>query len=236
MIMMRQSGWPKRILLFVLAACIAGGLSVVGQAADGSGAKAGDTLFDILDPPVAYAADFQVISGRQVIQGLVFHTLGKGRYEYDLRGEKYILLLRRDRNLAYWLIPARRLCVILSVDAIGQAGGGLEKLTLTRSDDGSEKIDGMDTRRFKLTGEGPGVQFAGTIWENTDGIVVKVIGESSSFKKGTSVEMTMSNILMQPQKDSLFEVPAGFIELAMQNMDLAEINRLLSSFSGGKKK
>ncbi len=213
--------------------------SLVGDMLIGEGARAADeirgsqALLDILDARVSYDADFMVTLGRHMIDGRVYHSPGKERREYQWRGENQILLLRRDLNLVYWLMPARRLCVAFSLEDVGKLSGDLNTLSVKRTDDGEERIDGMPLRRFLLNGKtASGITFSGKMWEYVDGVVVKVHGESDGGSKDMRrIEMGISNIIFQPQKESLFDVPGGYITLSMQNADLEQINRL---FSGKK--
>lgn len=224
---------PKRIAGLILAVSIALFPGIGWSAGAG---EAGD-VFDLLDAPLTYSADFYFVTKKWTVKGKVYHAPGKERREYRWRDEDQILLLRRDLMQAYWLLPSRRMYVSLALDNLGEAGDGLNALVLNRTFEGGEKLDGVDVRRFRITGESPaGTRFAGTIWQNPEGVVVKATGTDTFFvKQGTPVEIGLGNITYGNQDDSLFDLPVGYVGVSLKNAsDIAELNRLLSSFSRQK--
>ncbi|MBI3445770.1 MAG: hypothetical protein HY055_10530 [Magnetospirillum sp.] len=192
--------FPLRKLLFGLFCLVAAKSALAAEAA-----------LDVLDPPAAYSANFTVSSARGTYHGKVWHMQGLERREVATAGGGQGVLINRGDDTAYLLGLSGKWYVGLSLRAAAGMVGGLDAWKVQRSKLREENVDGQRATRWKTRADGPRGGFAGDIWTNRDGIVVKAAGTMNSADgDDTPVEMVLSEVRVGGVDRRVFELPQGW--------------------------
>ncbi len=169
-------------------------------------------------PKASYSADVSFESKGKAFGGHIYVDGAKERREVtNASGVSTIAIIRRDQGRVYDLKPARKLAVAMrmaAAEAAGKTGApgadvdsfyGVEGKI-----EGKEAIAGLDTTKyhFKIDG-GPGLTVDAMVWSTDDGVVVRVVGNTSIENDTPPSRMELKNIMRGPQDASLFELPAG---------------------------
>jgi hypothetical protein len=95
-----------------------------------------------------------------------------------------------------------------------ESSGDLVGYDIQRTAMGKEKVNGLDTTKYKTVMNSPeGFRLEGFMWVSTQGIVVKMEASSSSAEHGGHMRMELSGIRLGKQDPKLFEIPAGYDKL-----------------------
>ena len=191
----------KPAAMFVLAA-------VLVMAGPANAAEPVDTYARIVDAKVAYAADIVMANGKTSFTGRIVHRPGVTRTElgrtviiHDLRSDRWLRFLSGQKHY-------------LTLSARGQAKAvylppGLKRADLRAETLGSDTVAGEKTQKIKLSFPSGTV----TVWQTTDGIVVKMEGTATVRKRKQTVTMAMKNLKRGPQDPALFSPPPGSTSL-----------------------
>lgn len=206
----------SRFLLMSLAVVglfLAGGPSAHAMAVD---------LPQLLDAPVDYTAEFYLVSDKGRFQGSVIHAPGRERRDFDTSMGRESLLLRRDLDQAALMWPEHKWYVGTSFLSAAALIGGFDGVTLERTADGSEKISGEMTTRYKVSGTSSGGgSFQGRMWFTRDGILMKVAGQVSVSGRKIPVETGLTNLLRVKADGQAFVLPSDYKSLPF---DISKFN------------
>lgn len=186
-------------------------------------AKAAESvrLLDLLDVPVTYTAKFQVSDGHGTYLGSVWHEQGKERRNVDTKVGNGWVLLRRDRDAAYFVNVSGKWCVSFGFHAAAALAGGIDTLMATRQRIGAENVGHLAATKYRVEAKAPsGQAFQGNIWLAASGVPLKVAGVETDAKgHKTPVELIQTDIALGPIEPSLLDVPTG-----MTTLDLKGVN------------
>jgi hypothetical protein len=159
-------------------------------------------------PTVEYSADRVVETAAGTMEGKVYSALGKERSETNAGGMQSVMILRRDKQLGWMLMPAQKMYQQLDfAKAQHQAGAApADQVEITAA--GSESVEGHDSTKYKLRMKDGSA--GGFIWISAQGIPVKMDMLSKSDGEKTRITMTLKNLQIGPQDPQLFELPADY--------------------------
>jgi hypothetical protein len=163
-----------------------------------------------------FSADMKMTAGDQNIESKVYYSKKKARFDMPMA----VSITRMDEGATYVLLPKEKTYMRQPLDAettakIGAVGGGETERVLLRK----EKINGIDTEKFKVTYSGKQGEMSVYQWLDKDQFPVRV----EALDKSWSVEY--SNLVPGPQPDSLFELPADY--KAFQVPSLGDLQGML---------
>jgi hypothetical protein len=177
---------------------------VLCAAAFAAGAHA-DTL---PAPTVEYSADRIVESEAGTFDGKVYYTKDKERLETNMQGMQSVMILRRDQQLGWMLMPAQRMYQKLDLARAQQQSGSQSADTVTIEQVGADSIEGHEATKYKmLMKDGSG---GGFIWITQDGIPVKMDFLGKNGREKTRMTVTLTNLTIGAQDPALFEPPADY--------------------------
>jgi hypothetical protein len=160
-------------------------------------------------PKVEYSADRVIESEAGTIEGKVYATKDKERTETSMRGMTSVMILRRDTQSGYMLMPAQKMYMQMDfAKAQAQSGGGQAADAVEITEVGQETIEGQSTTKYKLIMKDGSA--GGFMWFTKDGIMVKMDTVVKDGRNKSRMTMTLKNIKVGSQDASLFEVPAGY--------------------------
>jgi hypothetical protein len=160
-------------------------------------------------PTVEYSADRVIESEVGTIEGKVYATKDKERTETSMKGMTSVMILRRDKQAGYMLMPAQKMYMQMDfAKAQQQVGGGQPADAVDITEVGAETIEGQATKKYKLIMKDGSA--GGFMWFTKDGIMVKMDAVVKSGRDKSRMTMTLKNIKVGSQDASLFEVPAGY--------------------------
>jgi hypothetical protein len=166
-------------------------------------------------PTVEYSADRVIESKAGTFEGKVYAAKDKERTETSMKGMTSVMILRRDKQAGYMLMPAQKMYMTMDfAQAQQQSAGGQGADSVDITEVGKETIEGQSTTKYKLILKDGSA--GGFMWFTKDGIMVKMDTVVKSGRDKSRMTMTLKNITVGSQDPSLFEVPAGYN--AMPNM------------------
>ncbi|HKU14260.1 MAG TPA: DUF4412 domain-containing protein [Steroidobacteraceae bacterium] len=163
---------------------------------------------DLPVPTVEYSADRVVESEAGTFSGKVYFTKDKERMETSMQGMQSIMILRRDQQIGWMLMPAQRMYQKLDLRRAQQQAGSQPADQMSIDEVGAETVEGHATTKYKmLLKDGSG---GGFIWITQDGVPVKMDFLGKSGRDKTRMTMTLTNLTIGAQDPALFEVPADY--------------------------
>jgi hypothetical protein len=182
---------------YVLAAALVAG----GPA---RAAETRDVYLQIVDATASYSGHILMSNGKVSVEGDMAHRPGATRTH--LGRTVVIHNHRRDEWLQF--VPNQNQYVRIS--AKGQALAvylppGLKRRDLRAETVGHEVVDGESTNKIKLSFP-TGVLM---LWQTPDGIVVKMEGTATVYKRQQTVTMKLTKLKRGAQDPALFVPPPG---------------------------
>ena len=163
---------------------------------------------DLPMPTVEYSADRVVETEAGTFGGKVYFTKDKERMETSMQGMQSIMILRRDQQIGWMLMPAQRMYQKLDLRRAQQQAGAQPSDQMTIDEVGAETVEGHAATKYKmLLKDGSG---GGFIWITQDGIPVKMDFLGKSGRDKTRMTVTLTNLAIGAQDPALFEVPADY--------------------------
>jgi hypothetical protein len=159
-------------------------------------------------PTVEYSADRIMETEAGTFEGKVYAAKDKERSETSLRGMTSVMILRRDKQLGYMLMPMQKMYQQMDF-AKAQAQSGSQPVDQVEiTEVGSDTIEGQATTKYKLIMKDGSA--GGFMWFTKDGIMMKMDSVVKNGRDKTRVTLTLKNLKIGAQDASLFEVPAGY--------------------------
>jgi hypothetical protein len=163
---------------------------------------------DLPVPTVEYSADRTVETDAGTLEGRIYSAMEKERIETSMHGIENVMILRRDRQAGWMLMPAQRMYQEVDLARAEEQSGmqSSDKADITVV--GPETVEGQAATKYKMVmKDGSG---GGFIWITADGITVKMdlLGKSGGDK--TRMTVTLKNIVIGAQDPGLFELPEGY--------------------------
>ena len=170
---------------------------------------------------VSYSAEYIMETSEVAIRGKMNVVPGKERREdYLDAGETMISIRRDDLGKTWILLPSEQMYLEVSADApqdeANSRAPGPEDYDTQMTEVGREEINGLMTNKSKVIMTGKdGSKMGGFWWTTDDGILVKM--DVIAINEGEKMRMKreLSNIVVEPQDNALFEIPEGYNSLMM---------------------
>jgi len=159
-------------------------------------------------PTVEYSADRVMETEAGTFEGKVYAAKDKERSETSMQGMTSVMILRRDKQLGYMLMPAQKMYQQMDFAKAQQQSGAQPADQVEITEVGSDTIEGQPTTKYKLIMKDGSA--GGFMWITKDGIAVKLDAISKENGKKTRFTMTLSNLQIGTVDPSVFEVPAGY--------------------------
>jgi hypothetical protein len=172
-------------------------------------------------PSVEYSADRVMETSSGTFNGKVFATQDKERAETNMRGMQSVMILRRDKQIGWMLMPAQKMYMTMDFAKAQQQAGAAPDDKVEITEVGTETIEGFSTKKFKmLMKDGTG---GGFIWITEHGIPVKMDMLSKSGGDKSRVTVTLTNLKIGAQDAQMFELPSGYTAMpSMGNMGMRQ--------------
>lgn len=159
-------------------------------------------------PTVDYSADRIVESEAGTFDGKVYFTKDKERTETNAQGMQSVMILRRDQQLGWMLMPAQRMYQKLDLARAQEQSGSQTADSVTIEQLGAETVEGHDATKYKmLMKDGSG---GGFIWITQQGIPIKMDFLGKSGRDKTRMTVTLTNLTIGAQDPALFELPGDY--------------------------
>jgi len=166
---------------------------------------------DLVDAKIDYAADYELVSGRQIYDGRVIHAPHRERWEFQNGSQQQVLLLRRDIDEAAMLWPEKRWFMSASFSFMASMLGGLGNEVLHGREAGVEKVGPETAIRYRVD-KGA---FIGDIWRSQDGILLRAKGKVTFNGQPTEGELLIYNVRREKADPSVFAKPQGWLGLPL---------------------
>jgi hypothetical protein len=186
---------PLIFLLAVPVQAFVGGIAVsIGRATNIEGAEI---------PP--FSADAQIETEEHQISSHVYYKPGMVRDVMDMGGMEMVTIQRYDQGKVWVLMGPG----VYMEREIGEAEQAPEYKLVERTLEGTEMVDGVQTKKYKTIYEGPDGRLAGLTWFTDDNIAIKgfIVSETNGEKQ--RIKWTMTNVQRGDQPAALFELPPG---------------------------
>ena len=159
-------------------------------------------------PTVEYSADRVMETEAGTFEGKVYAAKDKERSETSLQGMTSVMILRRDKQLGYMLMPAQKMYQQMDF-AKAQAQNGAQPADQVEiTEVGSDTIEGQPTTKYKLIMKDGSA--GGFMWFTKDGILMKMDTVVKNGRNKSRMTVTLKNLKIGSQDASLFEVPTGY--------------------------
>jgi hypothetical protein len=156
---------------------------------------------------VDYSADRVVETSSGTFTGKVYATKDKERAETNVGGMQSVMILRRDKQLGWMIMPTHKMYQTLDFAKAQAQSGAAPDDQVQITEVGTETIEGHSANKYKmLTKDGSA---GGFIWITEHGIPVKMDMLSKDGVEKTRMTITLKNLKIGPQDAQLFELPNG---------------------------
>jgi hypothetical protein len=159
-------------------------------------------------PTVEYSADRVMETEAGTFEGKVYAAKDKERSETSMRGMTSVMILRRDKQLGYMLMPAQKMYQQMDFAKAQQQSGGQAADQVDITEVGSDTIEGQATTKYKLIMKDGSA--GGFMWFTKDGILMKMDAVVKDGRNKSRMTVTLKNLKIGSQDASLFEVPSGY--------------------------
>jgi hypothetical protein len=159
-------------------------------------------------PSVEYSADRVIETTSGTFNGKVFSSKDKERAEMNMGGMQSVMILRRDKQLGWMLMPAQKMYMTMDFAKAQQQSGAAPNDQIEITEVGTESIEGFSVKQYKmLMKDGSG---GGFIWVTEQGIPMKMDMLSKSGGEKSRMTVTLKNLKIGSQDAQLFDLPSGF--------------------------
>lgn len=166
-------------------------------------------------PNVEYSADSSFETADTIMNGHVYVTPTKERKESMQNGMQSVMIIRRDKQLMWMLMPANKMYREMQIPA----EGGKEDISAYKMDHttiGPDTVNDIATTKRKIIMTAPtGEKLGGFMWMSDEGIVVKMDAIAVDKKSKMRLKSELKNLEIGPQDDSLFEIPDDYTKMDM---------------------
>jgi hypothetical protein len=159
-------------------------------------------------PTVEYSADRIMETEAGTFEGKVYAAKDKERSETTMRNMQSVMILRRDKQVGYMLMPAQKMYQQMDLAQAQQQSGGQPQNQADITEVGSETVEGQSTIKYKLIMKDGSA--GGFMWFTKDGILVKMDTVVKNGRDKSRMTITLKNLKIGSQDAALFEVPAGY--------------------------
>jgi hypothetical protein len=171
-------------------------------------------------PKVEYSADSSMETEQATMKSHINYAPGKERREMDMGRNKQTMILRQDKKVMWMLMPEQKMYMEspLGSGDDHSKSTDLSNAKVESTEAGSEKVNGIDTRKYKVIVTTDRGKMGGFFWKTPDGILVK--SDLIAVDKGSKIRMKseLTNLKVGHQDPALFEIPADYKTMDMGAM------------------
>jgi hypothetical protein len=187
-----------------LAACFA-------FAAPGAEAVSALDAFEMLgiDEGAQYAATRVVTADGQSVRFKEYRKGESMRLEINAEGMQSVMIA--DKGKGYAVMPQMNAYLETDLsDVVGRTGWNEDSEFATIEKVGREPVGTVPATRYHVTYSEPGNEGEGDLWVSDDGVLMRVLMQVRDGGQVSEVESSLEELVMGPQPDDLFRVPAGY--------------------------
>ena len=174
-------------------------------------------------PSVEYSADRIIESSAGTFTGKVFSAKDKERSETNMGGMQSVMILRRDKQIGWMLMPMQKMYMTMDFAKAQQQSGAAPNEQIDITEVGTETIEGHAAKKYKmLMKDGSG---GGFIWVTDQGIPVKMDFLSKSGGEKTRMTVTLKNLQLGSQDAAQFELPSGYTAMPSMGGNFSGMRR-----------
>lgn len=166
---------------------------------------------------VDYSADSTMeTEGGMTMKSRIYHTANKDRMEMG-GADGMTSIIRKDKKVVWQLMG--NMYMEMPMDASSQSGMDTFDL-VEQAEVGQETINGVKTTKSKVVAvkkDGSG-KFGGFFWTTKEGITVKMDMLSKEGDKKMRMTSELTNLKIEKQNPTLFEIPDGYTKNDMGAM------------------
>jgi hypothetical protein len=159
-------------------------------------------------PTVEYSADRVMETEAGTFEGKVYAAKDKERSETSMKGMTSVMILRRDKQAGYMLMPAQKMYQQMDLAKAQQQSGAQPADQVEITEVGTETIEGQPTTKYKLIMKDGSA--GGFMWFTKEGIMMKMDTVVKNGRDRSRMTITLKNVKIGSQDASLFEVPADY--------------------------
>ncbi len=170
---------------------------------------------------VEYSADWRMETADGASKAKIYHAPNKERREMDDGGEKMIMIMRRDKKIAWNLMPSERMYMEMKISDPKVSKDDPMNYDVEQTTVGPETINGVKTTKSKIvmTEKKPnGSKMGGFWWITKEGVMMKLDVISVEKGKKDRMKMELDNLKIGRQDSALFELPSGYTKMDMGGM------------------
>src|SRR5262245_56362034 len=123
-------------------------------------------------PSVEYSADRTVETDAGTFEGKVYSAKDRERAETTMQGMQTVMILRRDKQLGWMLMPAQKMYQELDLAKARKQSGAVPDSEVEITQVGSESVSGFETTGCKMLMKDGSA--GGFVWITPEGIAVKM--------------------------------------------------------------
>ncbi|WP_129775189.1 DUF4412 domain-containing protein [Peristeroidobacter soli] len=169
-------------------------------------------------PTVEYSADRIIETSQGSFEGKIFAARDKERTETSMQGMQSVMILRKDQQLGWMIMPAQRMYQKLDYKQAQQQSGS-QPSDVEITEVGSDTVEGIAATKYKMIMKDGSA--GGFLWITPEGITVKMDMLSKDGRDKNRTTVTLKNLVIGPQDAALFDPPADY--------------KAMPSFGGGMK-
>lgn len=159
-------------------------------------------------PTVEYSADRFIETESGNFDGKVYAAKDKERMEMHMGDMKTVMILRRDKQLGWSLMPMQKMYQQIDFAKAAQQSGAAPDDQVEITEVGTETVEGFASTKYKMMMKDGSA--GGFIWVTQEGIPVKMDLLSKSGREKSRITMTLKNLTIGSQDPQLFELPADY--------------------------
>jgi hypothetical protein len=193
-------------------------LAVAAAALVASAAPAGERPA-WLRPKADYVAHTVMEADGRRMTGRVWASGDKERRELEVDGRTHVMILRRDRDLVWMLMPEQRMYLEQPLGAQDRLAGA----DLAREALGAEAVNGAAATKYRVHGTAAdGHPFEGTLWLTDQDIPVRVV----TGKGPEHVRIELDRLSVGFVDPARFELPRGWKRFELPGPASADLDAL----------
>lgn len=169
-------------------------------------------------PTVEYSADRTIETGQGSFEGKIYAAKDKERTETSMQGMDSVMIVRKDQQLGWMLMPAQRMYQKLDFQQ-AQKRSGSQPNDVEITEVGGDTVEGIAATKYKMIMKDGSA--GGFLWITPEGITVKMDMLSKDGRDKNRTTVTLKNLVIGPQDAALFDPPADY--------------KAMPSFGGGLK-
>jgi hypothetical protein len=169
-------------------------------------------------PTAEYSADRIIETDKGTFEGKIYATKDKERTETSMQGMESVMIVRKDQQLGWMLMPAQRMYQKLDFNQAQQQSGS-QPNDVEITEVGGDTVEGIAATKYKMIMKDGSA--GGFLWITPEGITVKMDMLSKDGRDKNRTTVTLKNLVIGPQDAALFDPPADY--------------KAMPSFGGGLK-